>query len=233
MLFRSLEDAEIRRNTTQSDLASAKARVVQARQQLQRTEVRAPFDGVVSDRKVSGGDTAQVGKELLKVIDPVSMRFEGLVSSDRMGEIQIGQAVIFRINGFGAKEFTGKVKRVDASANAATRQVEVLVGFDAGQAPSVAGLYAEGIVATSGQKALMLPEASLTKEGDSTYVWRVKDGKLSKVKIKLGERDLRTGDYVVLAGLTEGEQILRKPGSTLVDGQKVERAAPAASGTGR
>ena len=81
----ALEDAEIRRNNAQSDLVGgASARVVQARQQLQRTEVRAPFDGVVSERKVSAGDTAQVGKELLKVIDPRSMRFEGLVSADRM-----------------------------------------------------------------------------------------------------------------------------------------------------
>ena len=66
------EDAEIRRNTTQSDLAAAKTRVVQATQQLQRTEARAPFDGIVSDRKVSAGDTAQIGKELVKVIDPSS-----------------------------------------------------------------------------------------------------------------------------------------------------------------
>jgi hypothetical protein len=108
----------------------------------------------------------------------------------------------------------------------------------------VAGLYAEGIVATSGQKALMLPDAALTKEGDSIYVWRVKGNTLNKVKVKLGDRDLRSGDFVVLAGLSEGEQILRRPGSTLVDGQKVERAAAstapaaapaaaAASGTGR
>ena len=41
-----------------------RTRVVTARQQLERTEVRAPFDGVVSDRKVSAGDTAQIGKEL-------------------------------------------------------------------------------------------------------------------------------------------------------------------------
>ena len=242
--MQALEDAEMRRNNAQSDLVAAKSRVVAARQQLQRTEVRAPFDGVVSDRKVSGGDTAQVGKELLKVIDPASMRFEGLVSSDRMAEIQIGQPVIFRINGFGTAEFNGKVKRVDASANASTRQVEVLVGFEGGQVPAVAGLYAEGIVASSGQKALMLPDAALTKEGDSIYVWRVKGNTLNKVKVKLGDRDLRSGEYVVLAGLTEGEQILRRPGSTLVDGQKVERAAasgkapatapaaPAASGTG-
>ena len=60
-----LEDAEIRRNNAQSDLAAARARAVQARQQLQRTVVRAPFDGIVSERKVSNGDTAQIGKALI------------------------------------------------------------------------------------------------------------------------------------------------------------------------
>ena len=88
----ALDDAEVRRNTAQSELEAAKARVVLARQQLQRTEVRAPFDGIVSDRKVSAGDTAQVGKELLKVIDPASMRFEALVSADHVGEVKAGQA---------------------------------------------------------------------------------------------------------------------------------------------
>lgn len=228
--IQATDDAEVRRNNAQSDLVAAKSRVVAARQQLQRTEVRAPFDGVVSDRKASAGDTAQVGKELLKVIDPASMRFEGLVSSDRMSEIQVGQTVSFRINGFGQQEFLGKVRRVDASANASTRQVEVLVAFEPGTPmPKVSGLYAEGLVATGGQKALMLPEAALTREGETLYAWRVKGNTLNKVKVQLGERDQRSGDYVVLAGLSEGDQVLRKPSTTLVDGQKVERAAAAST----
>ncbi|HEY1091140.1 MAG TPA: efflux RND transporter periplasmic adaptor subunit, partial [Burkholderiaceae bacterium] len=66
----ALEDAANRRISTQSDKSAAEARLVAARQQMTRTEVRAPFDGVVSERKVSPGDTAQIGKELLKVIDP-------------------------------------------------------------------------------------------------------------------------------------------------------------------
>jgi RND family efflux transporter MFP subunit len=46
----ALDDAEGRRNSAQSDLEASKARLVLARQQLQRTEVRAPFDGVVTER---------------------------------------------------------------------------------------------------------------------------------------------------------------------------------------
>jgi membrane fusion protein (multidrug efflux system) len=225
----ALDDAEGRRNAAQSELVAARSRVVAAQQQLRRTEVRAPFDGVVSERKASVGDTAQVGKELLKVIDPRSMRFEGLVSADRMAEIQIGQRVAFRVNGVDGVEFAGKVQRVDAAANSVTRQVEVLVTFDdASKAPRVAGLYAEGRIEGSGAALPMLAEASVVRRGSETRVWRVgKDGRLALVAVQLGERDPRTGELPLKSGLAEGDIILRNPGSTLVDGQKVEFAKAA------
>jgi len=231
--MQALEDAEVRRNNTQSDLVAAKARVVAARQQLRRTEVRAPFDGVVSDRKVSAGDTAQVGKELVKVIDPRSMRFEGLVSADRMQEVRVGQDVRFRVNGYPNAEFAGKVRRVDAAANATTRQLEVLVDFADDKAPRVAGLYAEGRLVAGGKDVPTLPEASVVRVGDKTYVWRVdaKEKKVARVPVELGERDARRGEYPLRSGLAEGDRILRNPSATLVDGQKIEFAS-ATSGSG-
>jgi RND family efflux transporter MFP subunit len=232
MSMQALEDAEIRRNNAQSDLVAAKARVVSARQMLQRTEVRAPFDGVVSDRKVSGGDTAQVGKELLKVIDPRTMRFEGLVSADRMSELQIGQRVSFRVNGYSATDFAGTIKRIDAAANATTRQVEVVVAFAGNEMPRVAGLYAEGRIETGTTQVLTVPEGAVVRAGDATHVWRIKDQALQKVAVQLGERDARRGEFPVVSGLAAGDRILRAPGSTLVDGQKVEFAAAAAAAGG-
>jgi RND family efflux transporter MFP subunit len=215
-----LEDVEIQRNSAQSNLAAARAAVVTARQQLERTEVRAPFDGIVSDRKVSAGDTAQIGKELLKIIDPSSLRFEGRVSADAIGAVEAGQHVSFRIHGFDQRYFDGKVTRVNPSANATTRQVEVLVGFvDAKDQPDVAGLYAEGRIETETNSALTLPAASIVREGDNAYAWRVKGGKLQKVKLDLGARDQRTGNFVVSTGIAEGDEVLRYPASTLKDGQ--------------
>jgi membrane fusion protein (multidrug efflux system) len=228
----ALDDAEGRRNAAQSELVAARGRVVSAQQQLRRTEVRAPFDGVVSDRKASVGDTAQVGKELLKVIDPRSMRFEGLVSADRMGDVKPGQRVSFRVNGVDGVEFSGKVQRVDAAANAVTRQVEVLVSFDdAAKAPKVAGLYAEGRIEGSGAASVpTLAESSLVRSDGQTFVWRVaKEGKLAKVPVQLGERDARSGEWPVTGGLAQGDVVLRNPGSALVDGQKVEFAKAASS----
>jgi membrane fusion protein (multidrug efflux system) len=224
----ALDDAEVRRNTAQSDRVAADSRMVAARQQLTRTEVRAPFDGVVSDRKASAGDTAAVGKELLKVIDPGSMRFEGLVSADRMGDIQVGQPVQFRINGFEKNDFVGKVRHVDASADPVTRQVAVIVDFAPGTAPKVAGLYAEGQISSGASQALLLPEAAVVKEGDKAYVWRLVGNALAKTPVTLGERDARLGNVVIASGIAAGDRVLRTPGSTLTNGQKFELAKPVA-----
>ena len=226
----ALDDAENRRNNASSELSAARTRVVAARQQLQKTQIKAPFDGLVSDRKASVGDTAQIGKELIKVIDPRSMRFEGLVSADRLGELKVGQSVSFHINGFGDGSFDGTVLRVDPSVNSATRQVAVTVSFDeASRAPNVAGLFAEGRVAGSGAEVPTVPTDALVRVGETASAWRVAGGKLQKVVVKLGDRDARSGLFPVLGGLTAGDRILAHPGSSLVDGQSIEFAAGAAA----
>jgi RND family efflux transporter MFP subunit len=227
--IQALEDAEVRRNQSTSDLVAARARLATARQQIQRTEVRAPFDGVVSERRVSPGDTAMVGRELLKVIDPGSLRFEGYVAADRLHELKIGQPVRFRVNGYPDVEFAGRVRRLDAAANPATRQVEVIVAFaDPATAPRVAGLFAEGRIETGSAQSLMLPESAVVRSAQGNVVWRLDGERIVRTAVTLGERDARTGLMPVLAGLSEGQRVLRNPGSTLVDGQKVELRGPAA-----
>lgn len=233
--MQALEDAEIRRNNAQSELVAAKARSVAARQQLQRTEIRAPFDGIVSERKVSNGDTAQIGKEIMKVIDPNSLRFQGLISAESVNIVKAGQSVSFKINGYD-QQFIGKVRRVDPAANATTRQVEVLVDFVGKEQPHVSGLYAEGRVEAGSTEALTIIGSALIRDGDKAYVWAVQDGLLKRLAVVLGERDVRRGDYAIISGLKSGDKVLRQPMSTFKDGSKVSlvasaNSAPAATGT--
>lgn len=216
------EDAEVRRNNANSDVLAAKARVVNARQQLQRTEVRAPFDGVVVERKVSVGDTVQVGRELLKVMDPRTLRLEGRVSADQLREVRTGQTVRFSLNGYGAQRFEGRVQRVDAVANASTRQVEVVVAL-VGEAPTVAGLFAEGEVLTQTEAAqgkLVLPQGAVQAMGAKSVVWRLgADNTLQRIEVALGELDARHGWWPVKSGVQAGDRLLRNPTASLTPGQ--------------
>ncbi len=221
--LQGLEESEIKRNSAQSEFVASKARVAAAKQQLDRTEVRAPFQGVVSARKASAGDTAQIGKELIQVIDPSSMRFEGQVSADQMNILRVGQRVNFRINGVAQSGdllgSRGTIKRIDGAANPVTRQVSVIVEINAKDRPPVVGLFAEGVVETSTKSALMISESSLRREGDKIYAWVLDGNKIVKRNIQLGDRDTRLGEWVVNSGLVAGDKILRTTSSSLKDGQ--------------
>ena len=229
----ALEDAQNRRTAALSEKVAAEARLVGARQQLSRTEARAPFDGVVTERQVSAGDTAQVGKALLKVIDPSSMRFEGYVSADHRAELKVGQMVDLRINGAGQSQLEGRIRRIDVAADPVSRQVAVIVDFVDPRQATVAGLYGEGHVRTTSSTALMLGEADLQRDGDAVFAWVVKDGKLHRQRIVLGDRDARSGAFVVKTGLADGDVLIRNPSRTLVENTPVQpgarASAPAAS----
>ncbi|MCB1608578.1 MAG: efflux RND transporter periplasmic adaptor subunit [Xanthomonadales bacterium] len=225
----TVEGAEAKRNQSQSELASARARVVDARQQLEKTEVRAPFDGVIGARTVSAGDTAQLGMQLLSVLDVTSMRFEGMIAADQVGRVKPGAAVQFRVNGYPGQTFEGHVQRLNPVANEATRQVQVLVSLPESGAPEVAGLYAEGRIEAASRDAIMLPESALVRDGDAAFVWQFKQGRTLRVAVQLGERDPRLGKIEIAQGLSAGDQILRHPMGALADGgaaQIEQSAAP-------
>jgi len=98
-------------------------------------------------------------------------------------------------------------------------------------------------VRTANVAALMLGEADLQRDGDRVYAWVVKSGKLVRQLIVLGDRDERSGEFVVKTGLAIGDTVIRNPSRTLVEGTPVQArsantaaaasaASPAASVTG-
>jgi membrane fusion protein (multidrug efflux system) len=222
----TVETAEGTRNQAQSALASARARVVESRQLLEKTEVRAPFDGVVGARSVSPGNTVQVGMELLQVLDISTMRFEGMIAADEVGKVRTGAQVKFRVNGFPDREFEGIVDRTNPVANEATRQVQVLVALPEVEENLVAGLYAEGRIEVESRPVILLPESALVRDGDLAHVWTVSQGELKRTDVVLGQQDPRLGRFEVSSGLSMGDEVLRHPLGILKDGREVEISGP-------
>jgi len=219
--MQALEESEVRRNSAQSEVVAARARVSSARQQLDRTQVRAPFDGVISARKVSSGDNVQIGRELIQVIDPTSTRFEGWVAADQAAALRTGQKISFQINGWSEQTLQGQIRRIDASANPLTRQVGVYVEFDPSGRPPMVGLFAEGRAEGHApqEAALFVPDSAVLRDGQQARVWQLMpDGQLQLQTIELGERNARHGTWPVRAGLRAGDRVLRHPGSQLKAG---------------
>ncbi len=73
--------------------------------------------------------------------------------------------------------------------------------------------------------------ALVPTKSTSTSTWRVVGPAIAKTPVRVGDRDVRSGEFPVVEGLAVGDRILRNPGSALVDGQRVEfaKGAPAAA----
>ena len=96
--------------------------------------------------------------------------------------------------------------------------------FTGQKQPRLAGLYAEGRVETASAASLTIPATALVRDGDNASAWRIKDNELRRITLALGDRDARTGDFVLEGGLAEGDQVIRHPNALLKDGQAVQPA---------
>jgi RND family efflux transporter MFP subunit len=146
----SAEEAEVGEQQVEDAsavLAAARARLATAAEELAHAVVRSPVAGVVSARSVNAGDIVQVGTPLFTVLDPSTMRLEAAVPSSQLGRLHIGTAVAFTVSGYPGRTFTGRVESVSPAADAATRQIPIVVTIDNRDGSLVAGLFAEGRLA--------------------------------------------------------------------------------------
>ena len=73
--------------------------------------------------------------------------------------------------------------------------------------------------------------AGILKLLDNAFAWRLKDRSLEKVQLRVGDKDPRSGEFVLKSGLTEGDMLVRYPTSSLANGQTVELAGTASLAT--
>ena len=205
-------------NATRSDLAAraalddAKSRYANAEEGASRTKITAPFAGVVSERQVSAGDVVSPGAAMFTVIDPSSMRLEAAVPAEQLGQVRIGAAVKFVVNGYGGRQFVGRVNRINPTADPVTRQVRIYATIPnaerVGGTPLVGGLFAEGRVASASRLGLLVPASAVDQRGITAQVVRLKNGLVERVAIELGLHDKVAETYEVRAGLAVGDTLL-------------------------
>ncbi len=201
--------------------ADAAARLATARQQLDETTITSPLAGIVSERPVNAGDVVQPGTPLITVIDPSSMRLEAAVPSDEVSGIDVGAPVRFTVSGYDDRAFTGRVERINPAVDPTTRQVIIYVSIPNATSKLVAGLFAEGRVATESRLALELPADAVDQSGVAPTVTRIEHGKAERVPVQLGIRDEATDRFEIRSGLTAGDTVLLGAALSIAPGTEV------------
>jgi membrane fusion protein (multidrug efflux system) len=173
--------------TTMAD--DARARLAGAQKQLDATNVLAPYAGVVSERFVNPGDVVAPGSPLFNIVDPATMRLEAAVPAEQLAEVRMGASVRFSVTGYPGRTFTGTVSSINPSADPQTRQVRLFVRIPNSGNQLVAGLFAEGRVASNSRETLTVPEMAIDNRGLLPAVLRLKNGRTEKVEVTLGAKD--------------------------------------------
>jgi len=228
---RDLETATWNATNADAQLADAKARLASAEQELQYTTVRAPFAGVVSERSASAGDVVQTGGALYTIIDPASLRFDGTVPAEQVGQLERGASVEFAVSGYPGKVFNGKLDRINPTADPATRQVRVYVSVPNPDQRLVAGLYAEGRVGTAVRRAVVAPASAVDQRGVTPTVLRIRQGRVEQVTVQLGARDEADDRIELRSGVAAGDTLLLGNAAGVLPGAAVRVSGGEASET--
>ena len=222
---RDVESAQRALASAQAVMADAQSRLTSAQQQLTKTTFRAPFDGLVSERQVNAGDVVQPGAAIATVVNPASMRLEGSVPAEQLSSLKIGTPVIFTVNGYGSQTFTGRIERINPTADPTTRQVRVYVTIPNEKSTLVGGLFANGRVATESRQGIMVPNAAVDQRGISPVVLRIQSDTVEKVVVQLGVRDNATDQVEIRSGVSAGDTLLANASQGLAPGTKVRITA--------
>lgn len=217
---RDLETAQWNQTNAESALADARARLASAEKQLAHTEVRSPINGVVSERQVASGDVVQLGGAMFTIVDLRTLRLEATVPVEDIDRLKVGTPVEFGVSGFD-RQFKGRIERINPAVDPATRQVRIYVGIPNSEQTLVAGLFAEGRVATDARRAVAVPISAVDRRGTEPVVHRIKGGKVDVVPVHLGVRDEAAELVEVAAGIAQGDTVLLGSAQAITEGTPV------------
>jgi membrane fusion protein (multidrug efflux system) len=223
---RDLERARNGALASQAQLGNAQAIYASAQKNQNKTRVVAPFSGVISARQANAGDLVSPGSALFTIVDPSTMRLEASVPAEALAMIRVGLPVQFSVAGYPSRRFTGRITRVNPTADPTTRQVRIIATIPNTGAALVGGLFAEGRIASETRTVAVVPISAVDERGVRPSVMRIRNGKVEKVELELGLRDDQSEMVEARSGVVPGDTVLLGTARGLTPGTPVRVSTP-------
>ncbi len=219
-------------DTTQSNVALAQASVKAAQAQLQLarnalndTQIKSPMSGVISKRHVQAGEKLSPDMPVFTIVNLQQLTLEAQVPSAEIPRVKVGQDVQFRVEGYPGRSFTGKVARINPTAEMGSRSMLVYISVNNSDNALSGGMFAKGEITTQKSAVMpIIPLAALRKEKDADVVYKIEGGKVVAQPVKLGLRNEDEGIVEVTDGLASGASLLVGKLEGVKPGAKVRMA---------
>jgi RND family efflux transporter MFP subunit len=223
---------EARLGAAKAEVRVSQGRVALAQQGMDDLAIRAPFSGVVISKDAQPGETVSpmsagggfTRTGIATIVDMESREIEVDVNEAYINRVRDGQTVAAVLDAYPDWTIPGHVISIVPTADRQKATVRVRIAFDEldprilpDMGIKVRFLEAPGSAA-AGRPTI--PANAVVREGATTVAWVVRDGKVEKRAVELGEESAQS--YPVLKGLEGGESVVIDPPRRLRDGAAVE-----------
>jgi RND family efflux transporter MFP subunit len=215
LLTKGASTAEMVRNL-EDRYAMAAAGLHEAEAMLGYTEIRAPFDGVVTAKEAQAGDLASPGHSLLEVDGRGAFEVATGIPDSLADRLAIGAPLDIVAPETGLT-FAGRITELSAAADPTARTVAARIALPPG-AVVRSGQFVRVRVPGAPARALLVPSAAVSVLGQMERVFVAGNG--DRVELRLVKTGVVRGDQVeILSGLDPGDRVIPAPPAGLREGQ--------------
>ena len=219
---KELDDITAHYNMAKARLEAANQMKNEVQAQFSYANIRAPFNGVISNKFINEGDMANPGMPLLEIESPSSFQVMAMVPETEISQIKKNTDVNVLIKSLSAI-LKGKVIEVSSSAKNTGGQYLVKIKLIESIENLRSGMFATVQFPTENtneMKALLIPTSALVNKGELSGIYTVSQSNTAVLRwLRLG----RTyGDKVeILSGLNADESYIESAEGKLFNGAKV------------
>ena len=214
------------RQTAEGQLASAQGKYTNAEAQVSYAQLRSPINGMVTERPLFPGETAQPGSAIVTVMDTSSLLAKLHLAQASAQKLHIGDKAQVSIPGLD-HPLKGTVSFLSPALDTGSTTVEVWVRIANADGTLKVGTPAHMVLSgTTVERAMQVPASALVPAtgGGTAVVLIGADGTAQKRAVKVG---IRTPESVqILAGLTDADRVITEGGYGLDDNTKVKIGKP-------
>ncbi len=200
---------------------------------LAKTEIHAPFPGIVGLRLVSPGAYLKKGDDVVRLDNIGSIKLDFRVPEGYVSQVKVGQQVAIKLDAFPHEIFTGRIYAMEPVVDERTRTVLLRARVNNTAFKLKPGMFVRvGLTLDTRENAILVSEPAIWPQGQDSFVFRVVDGSAVLTKVKLGQR--RPGEVEVVAGLNPGDIVVTEGQIKIKDGAPVTVLpnAPSATASG-
>jgi RND family efflux transporter MFP subunit len=190
---------------------SAEAGVNAVYAQIEKSIIRAPFDGVVTKIEAEVGEIISANTPIVSLMSKTKFEIETFVPEADIADVKIGNTANLTLDAYGSDvSFGASVSFIDPAETIieGVATYKVILNFNEDDERILSGMTANvDIVTDTSKDALAIPQRAVIEKDGRKFVKVVRGDETAEVEVKTGLRDFN-GDIEILDGLNEGDEIV-------------------------